>query len=73
MKVVACDDHAGEAAIYGGGAPAVMVNIPRFLKHPSGHTVYEIDIDMPKTRQVRVECCFLRRALPYSYYYIVIL
>lgn len=68
MKVVARDRHAGDAAVGGGGggAPAVMVNVPRFLKHPSGHTVYEVDIDMPKTRQVRVECCFLRTLPPIS-------
>lgn len=54
MDAVAHDRHAGDVAADGGGAPAVMVNVPRFLKHPSGHTVYEVDIDTPKTRQVTV-------------------
>lgn len=35
-------------------ATVVTVRVPRFLKHPSGHTVYACCVEMPPTRQVRV-------------------
>lgn len=46
------DETKGGGALGGKGAMVVTVRVPRFLKHPSGHTVYVCCVEMPHTRQV---------------------
>lgn len=46
---------AGGAALGRKEATVVTVRVPRFLKHPSGHTVYACCVEMPHTRQVRYD------------------
>lgn len=59
--VTADDAQLGKGGGRGGAggaslertATVVTVRVPRFVKHPSGHTVYACCVEMPHTRQVR--------------------
>lgn len=41
-----------------GGTAFVAARVSRFLKHPSGHTVYECEVELPSSRQVSVSDAF---------------
>lgn len=43
----------GGACLQDDRTPAVEVRVSRFLRHPTGHTVYQVDVHLMRTRQVR--------------------